>query len=258
MQLFSGVHSPTNFVIIIYKGDKIERWVWMSVVDQLLAVQTHDQRILQIKKEMNDIPARKSRELERLKGHKAALATSEEALKATQAKLKELEGNVAAKREKIAKLRGQQLELKTNKEFKAMESEIKTIEDSIGADEDRELEIMQELEEARAGVEVSKKELAEEDSEVQEDIKDLDERLARLEEELKKEEVERDAATDGIDPAWLTRYNAILKSKGGNALVSSSNGVCGGCHMTLPPYVCLEARKQLDMVVCSFCGRILY
>jgi predicted nucleic acid-binding Zn-ribbon protein len=230
----------------------------MSVVEQLLAVQEHDVRIMQIEKAMKDIPARKERELERLNGHKAALAKAEEALKAQQAKLKQLEGDTQAKQEKIAKLRGQQLSLKTNKEFKAMETEIKTIEDSIGADEDRELVIMQEIEEARSGVEASAKELAEEDAEVQEDIKDLDERLSILKSELETEKAARAESVQGIDPVWLTRYENILKSKSGNALVSSANGVCGGCHMTLPPYLKLEAKKQLDMVVCSYCGRMLY
>jgi predicted nucleic acid-binding Zn-ribbon protein len=117
---------------------------------------------------------------------------------------------------------------------------------------------MQEIEEARSAVDESAKELAEEDAEVQEDIKDLDERLAGLNAELEQEKEVRAAAVEGIDPVWLTRYESILKSKGGNALVSSSNGVCGGCHMTLPPYLKLDAKKQLDMVVCSYCGRLLY
>jgi len=89
----------------------------VSVIEQLLVVQEHDVRILQLEKEMRDVPARKERELERLNGHKAALAESEEALKAKQAELKQLEVETASNEEKIAKFRSQQLELKTNKEF---------------------------------------------------------------------------------------------------------------------------------------------
>ena len=230
----------------------------MSTIDQLLAVQEHDIRILQIEKEMKDIPARKDRELERLSGHKVALAESEEALKAQQSRLKQLEVDAGSKQDKIAKLRGQQIELKTNKEFKAMENEIKTIENSINGDEDRELEIMEDIETARGEVEVSRKELAEEDSEVQEDIEDLGERMAGLQSELADEQSERKVAADGIDAEWLSRYNGIMNSKGGSALVSAEKGVCGGCFMTLPPYLRIEAKKQLSMVTCSFCGRMLY
>lgn len=230
----------------------------MSTIDQLLAVQEHDIRILQIEKVMKDIPARKDRELERLNGHKTALAESDEVYKAQQSRLKQLEVDASAKKEKIAKLRGQQIDLKTNKEFKAMENEIKTIENSVKGDEDRELEIMEDIEKAKAGVEQSRKELEEEDSDVQEDVKDLDERLAGLKAELSAEQSARDAATEGIDAEWLSRYNGIMKSKGGCALVSADKGVCGGCHMILPPYLRIEAKKQLSMVICSFCGRMLY
>ncbi len=230
----------------------------MSIVDQLLVVQEHDIRILQIEKEMEDIPARKERELERLSGHKAALAKSEEALKAKQSNLKQIEVDTGSKRDKIIKLRGQQIELKTNKEFKAMENEIKTIENSIKGDEDRELEMMQEIEEARGAVGISTKDLKEENSEVQEDVKDLDERMSGLKAEIADESAARDKAAEGIDAEWLARYNGILASKGGSALVSTANGICGGCFMTLPPYLKYEAKKKSEMVICSFCGRMLY
>jgi len=230
----------------------------MSTIDQLLVVQDHDIRILQIEKVMKDIPARKDRELERLSGNKAALAESEESFKAQQSRLKQLEVDVGSKRGKITKLRGQQIDLKTNKEFKAMEKEIKTIEKSIKSDEDRELEIMEDIETARAHVELSRKELATENEDVQLDIKDLDERVADLQAELGEEQAARIVSADGIDAEWMTRYNGIMKSKGGYALVSASKGVCGGCFMTLPPYLRIEAKKQLRLVVCSFCGRMLY
>ncbi len=230
----------------------------MSIIEQLLAVQEHDVRILQLEKEMRDIPARKERELERLNSHKEALAVAEEALKAKQADLKQLEVETGVKQEKIGKLRGQQLELKTNKEFKAMENEIATIEAAIKAIEDSELIVMEEIEEARQGVEESRKELEGEDNEVQEDIKALDERLGGLEAELSDETSARKAAAEGIESEWLVRYDSIFKSKGGNALVTTSGGVCGGCHMTLPPYLQHDAKKRLGMVVCGFCGRLLY
>lgn len=230
----------------------------VSVIDQLLVVQEHDIRILQLKKEMRDVPARKERELERLNDHKAALAVAEDALKAKQASLKQFEVETASKQEKIDKLRGQQLDLKTNQEFKAMEQEIKSLQDSIVQNEDRELAIMEEIEAARSGVGESRKALEDEDAEVQEDVKALDERLARLEAERTDEAAARETAVEGIDPEWLMRYEAIFNSKKGSALVSTANGVCGGCHMKLPPYLQHDAKKRMSMVVCGFCGRLLY
>jgi len=230
----------------------------VSTIEQLLVVQEHDTRILQLGREIRDIPERQAKELERLNGHKAALAEAEAAFKLKLSALKQFEVETGAKREKIAKLRGQQMDLKTNKEFKAMDHEILAIEESIKATEDSEIVVMEAIEAARGSVEQSRKDLEAEDAEVQADIKALDARMAGLQAELNDEAVARKAAAEGIDAEWLARYEGIFKSKGGRALVSTEGAVCGGCHMTLPPYLQHDARKRLEMVVCGFCGRLLY
>ena len=42
------------------------------------------------------------------------------------------------------------------------------------------------------------------------------------------------------------------------ALVALEDGVCGGCHMQLPPYVVHATKKHSSIVLCEYCGRILY
>ena len=230
----------------------------VSIIEQLLVVQEHDSRILQLEKEARDIPLRKDLELERLKGHKVSVEAAEEALKGKLSSLKQLEVETASKQAKIAKLRVQQMDLKTNKEFKAMENEIELIERSIGTTEDKELSVMAEIESARSSVAESRKELEAEEAEVREDIESLDSRLGGLEAEMSDEAAARKSAATDIDSTWLVRYDAIFKSKAGGALVPTAGGICGGCHMTLPPYLQHDAKKRLGMVVCGFCGRLLY
>jgi len=248
-----GINGLLPAVVTGLKGGSV------STIEQLLEVQEHDLRMQRIEGELRDIPARKQRELERLQEHAAALKAAEDALQARQAELKQNELEVQSKKDKIAKLRTQQMDLKTNKEFKTMASEIETIEKSIRRDEDRELEIMETIEAARADVASRRVALDAEDAVVQEDIAVLDERIAGLDAELKTAQAARDKAKEGIDAGWLRRYEAILTSKRGTAvLVSAEGGVCRGCHMALPPYQQHNARKRVEMVVCSYCGRMLY
>jgi len=231
----------------------------VSIIDKLLELQDHDLRIHRIQTELKDVPIRKSRELERLKDHTEAMKKAEDALKERQSVLKQNELEVTSKKEKIAKLRTQQMSLKTNKEFQTMAVEIETIEKSIRRDEDGEIEIMETIEAAKADVAARKKELDAEKALVQEDITVLDERIASLDSELKEEQVIRAKLQQDVEPEWLRRYDVMLKSKrGGAVLVSAEGGVCGGCHMTLPPYQQHGARKRVEMVICSYCGRMLY
>jgi predicted nucleic acid-binding Zn-ribbon protein len=54
------------------------------------------------------------------------------------------------------------------------------------------------------------------------------------------------------------RYERLLKNKGDNVIVGINHGVCGGCHMKLPPQILVSCRGQKEIVACSNCGRILY
>jgi uncharacterized protein len=68
----------------------------------------------------------------------------------------------------------------------------------------------------------------------------------------------REAAAAGIqNRSWLQAYERIFTRKDA-ALVPVEDGVCGGCHMTLPPSVVHQARRRNAAVACVYCGRLLY
>ncbi|MBN1556988.1 MAG: hypothetical protein JW951_02445 [Lentisphaerae bacterium] len=228
-----------------------------TMVERLLAVQEHDLRIRAMEREQRDIPARQEEERGRLEQHRAALAEAQDALKAKQADVKALELETDAGRGKIDKLRRQQLDLKTNKEFKAMDQEIAVIEAEIAQVEDRELVQMEEIERLRGKVETRRRELAAEEAAVNDVVAELDQRAAGLEARLGKARAERAVAAADADPEWLARYDRIFERKE-PALVALEDGICGGCHMKLPPAVAHDARRGDRMVSCSYCQRLLY
>ncbi len=49
-----------------------------------------------------------------------------------------------------------------------------------------------------------------------------------------------------------------MRSKGENVVVGVDHGVCGGCHMKLPPQLVISCQARKDIITCSNCGRILY
>jgi len=229
----------------------------VNVIDQLLEVQEHDARIRRINQELTDIPARQKAEQIRLEEHQQAMATAEEQLKKLQSDLKQLELEADGHKARIDKLRQQQMTLKTNKEFKVMEGEIAAAENDIKKLEDREITLMERIESAREDVRGRKGDLAGEQEAVDADCKELDARAAELKAELAEEEQARVEAAKGIDATWLARYDQVW-SRRDSALVEVRNGVCGGCHMRLPPSAAHDARKRMAMVTCDFCGRLLY
>jgi predicted nucleic acid-binding Zn-ribbon protein len=61
-----------------------------------------------------------------------------------------------------------------------------------------------------------------------------------------------------VEDRTRARYDRLVKNKGESVLVGVQHGVCGGCHMKLPPQLLVTCQAQQELVTCSNCGRILY
>lgn len=229
----------------------------MNAIDQLLVVQGIDTRIRDAEKELKDIPARKQQEISRLDAFKKRVEEAQKHLKQREAEIKQLELEVKSRQEKITKFRQQQLELKSNKEFRAVETEVEAVNVDISKIEDNQLELMDLLDQSRRALDVESKALKEQESFVMKDVAQLDARLVELQGEVAKLKVEREQAVQGIPPDFLKPYERVLGHKD-LALVPLENGICGGCHMKLPPSVVHDTRKRMQLVSCGYCGRLLY
>ncbi len=227
-------------------------------IETLLAVQDYDSKIRQAEKEMRDIPARKEAQVARLNGHKADVEQAQEKLKAEQAGIKNLELEIAAKKEAIVKLRTQQFSLKTNQEFRAMDEEIAGVEKHIAEIEDRELAAMGRMELLKSDLRTTEDALKDEEKTVQADVATLDERLKSATATVEALRQEREKAAAAVeDKDWLARYVRIFERRD-YAIVPLREGVCTGCQMQVPPQTAQDARKSDKIVACDHCGRLLH
>ena len=230
----------------------------MSTIEKLLSLQEQDIQIREIQKMLTDIPERKGLEQARLDDLKQAVAEASDALKRKQSEIKQFELDVDACKIKMSTLRTQQMKLKTNQEFKAMEHEIKALDDEIKKIEDSQLISMSGLDEYQSTQDAQTALLKDEESRVNADLSVWDDRAGELEADLKSLEEQRtEAVTTVDDREYLKRYQALITRKN-FAVVALEHGVCGGCHMQLPPYFAHELRKQTGPVTCTFCARLLY
>lgn len=49
-----------------------------------------------------------------------------------------------------------------------------------------------------------------------------------------------------------------LRARGRRSLAEVRNGVCSGCHMSLPSGTMLDVRRESALVKCDYCGRFLF
>ncbi len=230
----------------------------MTTIEKLLIVQDRDRRIRQLSRESEDIPARRKLSEERLKEHKESLTAAQELLKKNAAAIKGVELEIDTCKQRIQKLREQQVSIKTNEQYRAMNNEVAGVEKQIREFEDREMVLMEETEGLRANVTRMEQRLKQEDEIVNSDRVQLEDRLKALQSEIEKHKQDRVGLIADIDAEWLSRYDRTFKHHPDFALVPVDQAACGGCHMKLPPQVVQNVKRNQAMVCCSFCGRILY
>ena len=228
-------------------------------LESIYALQKKDRRLIKLMREIRDIPQRKSDIEAQLAGSAQRLEVALDSRKHTEASLKELELEVESLKEKITKYKNQQMEAKTNDQYRAFVKEIGAVEREISALEDKEIALMEGLEKGKTIVSECEEKLGGEKEGIAGELAELDERSAELAEQLERLKSDRARAAEQCDKAILQKYVRIMNNKRDFAVVMVEPGDhCGGCHMKLPPQVANDARNPTKIVACNFCVRIVY
>lgn len=230
----------------------------LEVIEKLLILQDRDRKIRRIESELAHIEP----ERQALKGKTSTAQTQLEnaKLRVRQAESdrKQLELDVEAKKTQIERYANQQLQTRKNEEYRALAHEIETCKADINKIEDRQLELMEKIEQAQKDVAAWTKTFDAAKKLADDQIAQLGIREQNLKQELAELKSNREELASAVDAGVRGRYERLFKSKGENVLVGVNHGVCGGCHMKLPPQTLVACQSDQDVVTCNSCGRILY
>src|SRR5271154_7246052 len=111
-------------------------------IDKLLELQIADKEIRRLQEEVAALPKRVAVIEQKLAGTKAHLEKVRAAAKGDEANRKKFEATIKDLQGKITKYRDQSLDVKTNDQYKALLHEIEFAEEEIRLNEDRILEVM--------------------------------------------------------------------------------------------------------------------
>ena len=112
----------------------------------LIQLQELDSTSERLRRRAADIPAAQAALDTRLAELTGAVASVKERIAASQASRREIEKDLAAVQTRLSKYKDQLMEVKTNKEYHAMQTEITAAEAVVRREEDRLLERMEEAE----------------------------------------------------------------------------------------------------------------
>lgn len=196
---------------------------------------------------------------------KTDLANEKKAMEKAKAKLVELEKakkakelDAAAKEESARKRTGQLNELKSNDAYKAMQAEIDQDKAAVGAIETQILQIMEDIDKAKAEEKAEAAELKKVEDFAKKDIEKLEAEMSHALGRYNEAKAARDAAVAAVPPAELKVYEHIRGRGKPDAIVPVVGGHCGACQINLAPSMQVELAKLKTLVTCESCQRILY
>lgn len=228
-------------------------------IKTLIELQVVDSEIHDLKQQLAAVPAQQQKIDKDFEQKKAGLKAAEDQMRSQQLKQKDKEGQLASAEEKIKKLQSQLYQLKSNKEYQAMELEIKSLKADKSVLEEEILRFFDALDELRKGVAKEKELLAAEEKKSKAETDRLKSTSASLTARTLELEEARKKYLPLVDPRLLTQYEKILKSREGIALVPlASDGSCSGCNLELPPQTINEIQMGDKLITCESCARILY
>ncbi len=224
----------------------------------LVELQGLDTHIFKLEDAMEAIPASINKMEEAFKEKSINLKKLEDETKALQLKRKEKEGELEGKEGTIKKYQSQLYQVKTNKEYSALQEEIGRVKADNSLIEEDIIKIFDQVDVVNKKIAKEKELLKQEEANLATDKAKRNEEAGQIKKELDGLKAQRDNLAAKIDKKILLRYERIVKNKDGLAVVPVANDSCQGCFRVMPPQVINEIRMKKDLVICENCARILY
>ncbi|SNS12510.1 hypothetical protein SAMN04488503_2854 [Humidesulfovibrio mexicanus] len=232
--------------------------MYQKQIEQLVVLQTVDDEIMILEAEVREAPL----ELTGLETKVAQLrerqAQIQERLDILKGQQKRLDGEIEDDGHKIKKSKNKLMAVGNSKEYHAMMREMDSMEKLNRLREEERIAVMEELERQNAAMQ----ELVTEVEGLMEgyDAKKatLDERIGKAQSRLDALAKRRAKAGKVVPPPILGRYEFIRSRIEHPVIVPVSDGVCGGCHIKIPPQSYNELQKGKQILGCPNCQRIIF
>jgi len=229
-----------------------------SDLQHLITLQDLDLAAERLRRQIADMPALSAALDERIAGLTAAVASVKERSASSQAARREIEKDLAVVQGRLSKYKDQLMEVKTNKEYHAMQTEIATAEQQVRLQEDRLLERMEEAETLAAELKTAEAALKTGQADAGQERQQMETNRAAAENELARTSDERATLAASVSPPALALFEHVSKHRKGLAMSEAREGHCMQCHVRLRPQVFNEVRRNERLIQCDSCSRILF
>ena len=227
-------------------------------LEVLKQLQNIDGQLYHLRREKQQAPQQLEQAQVVLTNRQTQLKAAEENVKSLQMTQKEKEIELQTREANVKKLQGQMFQVKTNKEYTAMQHEIDTLKADNSLLEEEIIALLDQVEEASRMRQEEQKRLTEAQAAFEDERRRIQRLTDQLDTQIKQLEESRQQLLPKVPPVTLELYQRVLLNREGLALAPLVDESCGGCHRRLPPQVINEVYIGNRLVSCESCNRILY
>jgi len=224
----------------------------------LLKLQEIDNKLLKLNRKKSSFPSR----IAKVKRAFDTIDDKQKKIEEERDKIakdrKKLDGDIEVINTKLTKYQEQLMDVKTNKEYSSMLTEIETLKTKKSDIEDKILESFEFIDVYNKQFKSIQAEAKKVKKEVDTKLSELNEKLDGLNLEIEQLDKTRESFKGKIDPDLFAQYEKISLVRDNIALSRANDSSCDGCNSIIRPHVLDQIREMKDIVFCERCQRILY
>ena len=227
-------------------------------LERVIRLQQIEDAAERARRAITDEPSRQLELAAALEAARQTLETERGRLAANQAARRAIEKDLTMQQARLSKFRDQLMEVKTNREYQAMQKEIEVAQQEIRRQEDRLLERMIESDEVTLQVKSAEEAFRRDQAANEAERAALAAQLVEAHAATDTLAAKREALAAEIGPPLLALFDRVLRHRKTSAVVPVRDGRCSACQVRIRPQTVQEIRRNDAVLQCDSCQRILY
>jgi len=227
-------------------------------LERIIRLQQLDNEIESRRKALADLPAALAALDARVEARQTTLSAAKQRQTDNQGARRALEKDLAVVQGRLTKFKDQLMEVKTNKEYTAMQHEIVMAQDGVRGFEDQILELLVLADELDTAVKTADAALTKEKNEVAKERGAREQATSTMGAEIEGLLKQRGAVVSEMTRETLALFDRVSSRHKGSVVAEARDGHCTACHVRLRPQMSNEVRRGDRLIQCESCQRILF
>ena len=229
-----------------------------QTLEQLIKLQEIDQRLLEIRDFMGDLPSAVETQEKEIATMESANVEKQNRIIEVEKEMRHYEREIEDMNTQMVKYKDQLYLVKSNKEYDSLNHEIDHMKTKISDSETQLLNLIEEKDTLKEAVKLNKGKMESITEALSSNRMELKSAMAETQTEQEELETNRSNLFKDIEPIKLNAYEKIRKGREGVGMVSIIGQACGGCYSQLPPQMIIEIKKSTDIITCPSCSIMLF